>query len=160
MTDPNVSDLQQRIESLGYTLPDAPKSVALYIPAKKHNGLVYTSGQLPIQENGELAMCGPLSAELSSTEKKRAAEALILCLVNAIAAVKAIQNLDDIQEIIRLGIFVQSDAQFHEHHLIANPVSQFAEKLFPASKHTRTTIGVIDLPLNSTVEMEALFALR
>ena len=157
--------IELSIQELGYTLPSQVRTAANYIPAKEHQGLIYTSGQLPFsisletQKSGELLCTGPLSKDASATKRKQAQQGLNLCLLNAIAAARAICSLEDLQEIIRLAIFVQSTADFHEQHLIADPVSKFAEKIFPG-RHTRTTIGVIDLPLNSTVEMEVIFAVH
>ena len=46
---------EQRLDSLGLSLPQAPKAVASYIPAKRHGDLLFVSGQLPFVDGALLA---------------------------------------------------------------------------------------------------------
>lgn len=56
----------EKIKSLGLELPPAPKAIAAYIPAIQTGNLVFTSGQLPLQD-GKLMLTGTLGVGLPLT---------------------------------------------------------------------------------------------
>ena len=65
--------IEEKINELGFQLPETPKPVAAYIPALKINDLVFTAGQVP-SVNGELKFKGKLGIDLNLEEGKKAAE--------------------------------------------------------------------------------------
>lgn len=139
------------LESLGYTLPAPPKSLASYVPAVKTGNLVFTSGQIPLK-NGFLNHTGRVGNTVSL---EKAGEASILCCLNALAAVATITPLESIRKIVKVGVFVASEPEFYDQHLVANFASELLIQIFgEKGRHARFAIGVPSLPLNSTVELE------
>ena len=149
--------IEDKLKQLNISLPDAPKPVAAYIPALKIGNLVYTSGQIPISE-GKLMYSGKVGKDISESEAVKAAE---LCAINCLSAIKGvIGKLDDIDRIVKLTVFVSSSEGFTGQPKVANGASELLEKIFgDKGKHVRSAVGVSELPLNSTVEIEMIVQL-
>jgi enamine deaminase RidA (YjgF/YER057c/UK114 family) len=145
---------EEKLNKLGFTLPPAPKPLAAYIPAKIVGNLVFTSGQVPIAD-GDIIYTGKVGKDLTVDDARKAAE---LCLINCLSAVKSIVgNLDNIKQVVKLTVFVNSADGFTAQPKIANGASELLEKIFGENgKHVRSAVGVNELPLNSAVEIEMI----
>lgn len=150
--------IEKNLHSLGLTLPPVPKALASYVPAKRIGNLVYTSGQIAINQEGIL-FPGKVGQDL---DIEKAGEAAKLACLNALAAVVSVTgSLDSIQSILKMGVFVSSVPEFVEHHKVANYASELLLALFGESgRHTRFALGVSALPLNSPVELELIAEVR
>jgi enamine deaminase RidA (YjgF/YER057c/UK114 family) len=147
-----MSEIELKMQSLGFQLPEIPQPVASYIPAKRVGNLIFTAGQLPMVK-GELTCLGLLGQEVVIEDAKRAAQ---ICTLNALAAIKGvIGNLDQIRQVIRVVGYVSSIPTFNQQPAIINGASELLLQLFGESgKHARSAIGVACLPLNAAVEIE------
>ncbi|TGK34577.1 RidA family protein [Leptospira gomenensis] len=147
--------IQTKIESLGYKLPPAPQAIAAYIPANRSGNLVFTSGQLPLQD-GKLMLVGKLGEEFSVEDVR---DAMIQASLNAIAAAAAVcGGPDHLERIVKIGVFVACVPGFTDHHLVANHGSNFLLSVFgEAGRHARFAVGTPSLPLGSPVEVEVTF---
>jgi enamine deaminase RidA (YjgF/YER057c/UK114 family) len=148
------SSFAQRLQDLGLVLPPAPKPVAAYIPFVRTGNLVYISGQLPFQD-GKLLATGPVP---SVTSVEAAAAAARQAVLNGLAVLAdAAGGLDRVQRIVRVGVFVCSDAGFAEQPKVANGASELLQQIFgEAGRHARAAVGNIALPLGASVEVELL----
>ena len=148
----------ERLNEMGITLPEAPLPVANYVPTVLHNGLLYVSGQLPL-ENGKLAITGKLGGTISIEDGQRAAK---LCAINILAqANAALSGLDRITQIVRISGFVASTPDFTDQPKVVNGASDlFAQVFGDAGKHARAAVGVPVLPLDAAVEVEAIIAVK
>jgi len=146
--------IEERIKELGYQLPETPKPVAAYVPALLVDNLVFTAGQIPLV-NGEVKFKGKLGKDIMIDEGRKAAET---CALNCLAAVKGvIGDLDKIEQIIKLTVFVNSTESFTNQPQVANGASELIEKIFgEKGKHVRSAVGVNELPLNAAVEIEMI----
>ena len=148
--------IAKRLQALGFTLPEAPRPVAAYIPAKCSGDILYLSGQLPMK-SGELMLKGPLRGE---AQIAGAQAAMRQCFLNALAAATSVVSLEEIQGVLRLAAFVASAPEFTSQHLVANGASELALEIFgDAGRHCRTAVGVPCLPLDAAVELEVQFLL-
>ncbi len=145
---------EQQLAALGLTLPTAPKPVAAYIPAVRTGNLIYVSGQLPMKD-GQLMATGPVPSVCSFEAAQAAARQ---CVLNGLAVLAdAAGGLDRIHKIIRVGVFVCSDAGFTEQPKVANGASELLQQIFgEAGRHARAAVGNIALPLGASVEVELL----
>ena len=150
--------IENKIEELGLKLPDAPKPLAAYIPALVVDKLIFTSGQLPL-EKGILNFKGKLGAEVSDEEGRKAAE---ICALNCLSVIKSvIDDLDRIEQVVKLTVFVNSANGFIGQPKIANGASELIGKIFgEKGKHVRSAVGVNELPLNSPVEIEMIVRVK
>ena len=70
-------------------------------------------------------------------------------------------DLTRIVRLLKLTVFVASEAGFTEQHKVANGASDFlVEILGDAGRHARSAVGVPSLPLDAAVEIEAFFEIR
>ncbi len=150
--------VENRIEELGFELPEVPKPIAAYIPALVVDKLVFTAGQLPM-EKGKLNIVGKLGDEVSDEKGRVAAE---ICALNCLSVIKSvIDDLDRIERVVKLTVFVNSAIGFTGQSNIANGASELIRKIFgDKGKHVRSAIGVNELPLNSPVEIEMIVRVK
>jgi enamine deaminase RidA (YjgF/YER057c/UK114 family) len=150
--------IEDKIKELGYSLPEAPKPLAAYVPAVKADNFVYTSGQLPM-ENGVLKIKGKVGAQVSEEEGIKAAE---ICALNCLSAVKSITgSLDKIEQIVKLTAFVNGADFFTAQPKIANGASELLVKIFgDKGKHARSAVGVSELPLDAPIEIEMIVKVK
>ncbi|MBI1937344.1 MAG: RidA family protein [Ignavibacteriales bacterium] len=151
--------IEQKIkEVLGSDIPTAPKPLAAYIPAQQIGNLIFTSGQLPFKD-GKLAAVGKLGYEVS---EEVGIECAKISAVNCLSAIKSvIGDLDKIEQIVKLVVFVNSTIGFHAQPKIANGASEFLVNIFgEAGKHARSAVGVSELPMNAPVEIEMIVRVK
>lgn len=151
-------EIEARLEKLGLTLPPAPSPVANYVPFLISGDLLFVSGQLCKAADGSLVK-GRLGAEVALDTGQHAAR---LCALNILAQAKAaLGSLDRIAQVMRLTGFVASTPEFGEHPQVVNGASDLlAEVLGEAGRHTRSAVGVASLPLNASVEIDAILRIR
>lgn len=146
--------IEEKINQLGFELPEVAKPLAAYIPAKRVGNLVMTSGQVPIVK-GEMKYSGKVGSDLSEEDGQKAAE---ICALNCLAAIKSvIGSLDYIEEVVKLTVFVNSANDFTAQPKVANGASELIGKIFgDKGLHVRSAVGVNQLPLNAAVEIEMI----
>jgi len=146
--------IDEQIKSLGFVLPEAPVPLAAYIPAVQSGNLVFTSGQLPMVA-GVLQSKGKVGKDVSEADAKHAAE---IALLNCLTVVKsATGNLDLVERIVKVTVFVNSDPSFFNQPEVANGASELLVKIFgEKGKHARAAVGVNVLPRDAAVEIEMI----
>ena len=145
--------IEEKIKSLGITLPTPPTPAGSYIPAIKTGNLLFISGQIPM-ENGKVLFTGKVTDENLETAQKSAR----MCAINLLAQMKReLGSLDKVKKIVRLSGFVNSDAEFYQHPKVINAASDLFFEIFgDKGKHSRIAVGVSCLPLNSMTEIDAI----
>ena len=153
-----VAMLSDKLRELNVVLPTVAGSFGAYVPVKRVGDLVYVAGQLPMKD-GKLLAAGQVPSRCSVEQAKAAARQ---CVINALAAVQAIEgSIDQLTGVLRVGAFVSSDTSFTQQPQIANGASEFLIELFGESgKHVRAAVGVNTLPLDAAVEVEFVFIAR
>ncbi len=148
----------EKLRQMGIELPPVPKPVAAYVPAVRHGELLFLSGQIPVRE-GKVVFSGQAGFERKLEEAQEAAR---LCALNAIAvAAEAAGGVDNISRVVKVVVYVASHEGFTDQHLVANGASDFLGEVFgDAGRHARAAVGVAELPLNSTVEVDVTFAVK
>lgn len=150
---------EQQLESLGLSLPPAPKPVASYVPAVRSGNLVFVSGQLPMKD-GQLLATGPVPSRCSLEAAQAAARQ---CVLNGLAVLgdQLGGDFSRVVRVVRVGAFVQSDDGWTEQPKVANGGSELLQQLFgDAGRHARAAVGTNALPLGASVEIELLVEVR
>jgi enamine deaminase RidA (YjgF/YER057c/UK114 family) len=150
--------IDARLRELGVTLPPPARAVANYVPFVHAGALVFISGQLPT-EGGTLKFLGKVGDKVSVDDAKRAAR---LCAINVLSQVKAAADgdLDRVRRCVKLGGFVNAVTGFKEHPQVLNGASDLMADIFgEAGRHARFAVGTDSLPLDATVEVDAIFEL-
>jgi 2-iminobutanoate/2-iminopropanoate deaminase len=119
--------------------PDGPPAAGPYSHAVKSNGMLFCSGQVPLDP-----ATGKLVEGSIGDQTRRCLDNLKIVAAAAGA---------DLSDAVRMGIFVTDIGVFAE-------VNEAYGAYFPADPPARTTIGVAALPAGAQVEIEAVIALR
>ncbi len=153
-----MSQIAQRLSTLGITLPRPAAPVANYVAAVRAGSLLVISGQLPLGLDGKLApeQVGKLGPNSSMDAARAAAR---LCAINVLAqAQAAVGDLESIVRVVRLGGFFNVETSFDGLPQAMNGASDLMAEVFAErGRHARTTVGVSHLPLNALCEVEAMF---
>ncbi len=158
MKDTRLSRLEAAAQALAFPLNEPIRIGGNYVPALRHGNEVHVSGQIP--RIGTTVVCtGKAGSEVSLDEARhgaRIATLRALCLLREAAG-----TLDAIERIVRITVYVQSAGDFTLQSEVADAASDLlVEILGEAGRHTRTSVGVWQLPKNATVELDLLAALR
>lgn len=147
-------DIYKRMEELGLEVPELPKPVASYVPAKTYKDLVFSSGQTgTLKQN--LKFQGKLGENLSIDEGKESAKIATLNCLSELEYV--LGDLNKIDQIIKLTGFVASGRNFGNQPQVVNGASELLGEIFlEIGIHARTAIGVAELPFNAPVEIEMI----
>jgi enamine deaminase RidA (YjgF/YER057c/UK114 family) len=154
-----VSTVAARLKELGIALPAAPKPVAAYVPAVRSGQLVFVSGQLPFA-NGSLTAAGAVPSKVGLESAQAAARQ---CVLNGLAVLSDMLggDLDRVERIVRIGVFVQSDTGYGDQPKVANGASELLQQIFgERGRHARAAVGTNALPLDASVEIEFLVEVR
>ena len=150
---------EKNIKNLELKIPSMALPVANYVPYKIFDKILYISGQAPIKE-GSLIYKGKVGKDITEEEGIEAGK---LCCINIISALKSAINNDweKLEGFIKLGGFVNCDANFVNHPQIINGASDLLVNIFSEQgKHTRFAVGSNSLPMNISVEIDAVIKLR
>ena len=154
MTGP---DIDARLSSLGLVLPEAAAPVAAYVPTVLVGRLLHISGQLSMRDGALLK--GRLGDQLNLEDGVVAARASGLMILAQIRS--ALGSLARVEQVVKLGVFVNSTPDFVDQPKVANGASELMLALFgDAGRHARSAVGVSSLPLGAAVEVDAVVAVR
>ena len=140
-------------------LPTAADPVGSYVATKISNKILFISGQISIDENGNLIK-GKVGKDLDT---KAGYEAAKRCALSIIAQVKKACNgdLSKIKSCVKLTGFVNSTNDFIEQPKVVNGASDLISLIFEdAGMHTRAAVSCNSLPLGASVEVDAIFELN
>ncbi len=150
---------QTRLAQLGWTLPPSSPPKGLYRPVVITGNLAWTSGHLPLREDGSV-MTGRLGADLGIEEGALAARHAALAILASLSA--ALAGLARLRRVVKLLGMVQCTPEFQAQPTVLNGASQvFAELLGPEmGVGARSAVGVPALPLGAAVELEGVFEIQ
>ena len=148
-----------KIKQLNIILPKAADPVGSYVATKITGKLLFISGQISINENGELIK-GKVGKELNTDDGYAAAKR---CALSIVAQAKKACNgdLSKIKSCIKLTGFVNSTDGFIDQPKVINGASDLIASIFEdAGMHTRAAVSTNSLPLGVSVEVDAIFELN
>ncbi len=147
----------EMLEKLGLILPPAPQAVGLYSPVKQSGNLLYVSGQGFIRD-GKALIQGKAGSDVSLEQAQEAARGAALNMLSVLD--KYTSDLNRIGSVVKLLGFIASAPGFNNQPKVLNAASQLFIDLFgEAGRAARSAVGVNELPLNLTVELEGIFEL-
>src|SRR5262245_11984858 len=154
-----MSKRELKLEELGFPIDQTTPEGKLVDPLSVVGSIVYVSGQVPFQGD-RLISKGKVPSEVSPEQASRAAA---LCAANVLRAVRHhFGSLDVIERIVRITGYVNSDPDFTDQHLVINGASQLVRDVFgdDAGRHARTALGMAQLPLGASTEVEMILQLK
>ena len=150
---------EENLKKLNIRLPDAKAPVGNYVATKVSGKMLFISGQISIDENGQLIK-GKIGKDLDIDAGYKAAKRCALSIVAQVN--KACNNdLSKIKSCIKLTGFVNSTDDFIDQPKVLNGASDLIASIFGDSgMHTRAAVSVNSLPLGVSVEVDAIFELN
>jgi enamine deaminase RidA (YjgF/YER057c/UK114 family) len=155
---------ENRLKELGIMLPPPPQPAANYVPVQRgaSEDMLYLSGHLPLNGDGSLytgKVGGPNGKSLD--DGYAAARQVGLNLISTLHH-HLDGDLDRVERIVKLFGIVQSDDSFHEQHKVVNGCSDLMVEVFGKERgvHARSAIGTNALPLDISVEIEAIVKVK
>jgi enamine deaminase RidA (YjgF/YER057c/UK114 family) len=141
--------IEEKIASLGITLPVPPKPAGSYVPVVVSSNLAFVAGQIPM-EGTQVKFSGKVDSIVIGQEAAR------LCTINALAQLRSyLGSLDKIKRVVKVTGYVNCDASFTDHPKVINGASDMLVEIFGENgKHARSAVGINSLPFDSTVEIE------
>lgn len=148
----------QAAERVGHSFEGQMRIGGNYVPAVRNGDEVYVSGQIPRVDDTVMVM-GRVGAETSLEQGRHAAR---ICTLRALAILEQmLGDLGRIKRILRINVYVQSAADFTQQSEVADGASEILYAVFAeAGVHTRTSLGVYQLPKNASVEVDMIVALH
>ncbi len=148
----------QKLACLGYPLDRNSPEGNLVNAISICGEMIYTSGQVPF--DGELLISkGKVPSQVSL---EAATEAAALCAANVLRAVqKRVGSLEKIDRVIRITGYVNADSDFTDEHLVIDGASKLViDVLGERGQHARTALGLAQLPLGASTEVEMIIKLK
>ena len=150
---------EENIKKLQIKLPEAKAPVGNYVATKIYGKILFVSGQISIDENGQLIK-GKVGKDLDTDAGYNAAKR---CALSIIAQVKNAceDDLSKVKSCIKLTGFVNSTDNFTEQPKVINGASDLIVSIFgDDGMHTRAAVSTNSLPLGVSVEVDAIFELK
>ena len=150
---------EEKFNSLGFTLPPAPKPKGVYKPCLIDGKYLYVSGHGPVNADGSLII-GRIGKDIDIEAGKLAARQTGLTILSSIKT--HIGGLDRIRRVIKVLGMVNCTPDFERHPYVINGCSELFAEVW-GNEHgigVRSAVGFGSLPENIPVEIEALFELH
>ena len=150
---------EEKLKELKITLPEAKAPVGNYVATKILGKILFISGQISIDENGQLIK-GKIGKDLDTEAGYNAAKRCALSIISQVK--KACDNdLSKIKSCVKLTGFVNSTDDFTDQPKVINGASDLIASVFgDAGMHTRAAVSTNSLPLGVSVEVDAIFELN
>ena len=148
---------EAKLASMGLSLPESPQPVANYVPFKDNGNTLYLSGQGPRRSDGAFIV-GKVGKDVTAEQAYEHAKLVGLGLLAA--AKMAAGDLGKIEVLKVLGM-VNAVPEFTDHPKVINGCSDlFVAVLGERGRHARSAVGMGSLPMNISVEIEAVMRIH
>jgi enamine deaminase RidA (YjgF/YER057c/UK114 family) len=148
------SRFQAEAELLGYNFDGEIKIGGNYVPVVRDQDQIFVSGQIPRVGN-TVVVTGAAGGDVDLGQAQTAAK---ICAMRALALLqRSLGTLDSVKAILRITVFVRSAADFTQQSEVADGASEVLFRVLgEAGAHTRTSVGVLQLPKGATVELDLI----
>lgn len=146
------SRFKEAAAGLGYSFDGDIRVGGNYVSIIRDGSVLYVSGQVP-RVGTEVVVVGRVGEQVSLEQAQLAAK---VCALRALALLqRELGTLDKVRQVLRVTVFTQSSAEFTQLSEVADGASELLHfVLGEAGKHTRTSVGVYQLPKNASVELD------
>ena len=145
---------EEAATALGYSFDGELKIGGNYVPLVRDGNVLYVSGQVP-RVGSTVIVTGRVGAEVTLSQAQLAAK---VCAMRALAVLRReLGSLDKVRQILRVTVYTQSAREFTQQSEVADSASDLLHSVLgEAGKHTRTSVGVYQLPKNASVELDLI----
>ncbi len=145
---------RQAAQALGFSFDGPIQIGGNYAPVIQHGNQLYVSGQIP-RVGDRVVITGSAGDGVDLSQAQMAAK---ICAMRALALLQqTLGSLDKVQAILKINVYVQSAREFTQQSEVADGASEILYTVLgPLGAHTRTSVGVYQLPKNATVELDLI----
>ena len=151
--------IEDRLKSLNITLPKAPDPVGAYVASKISGKFLFISGQVSLKSDGKL-ITGKVGKDLNLEQAQEAAK---ICGLNILSQLKKAcgGDLNKNKSCVKLTCYVNSSDEFIKQPLVINGASDLLVNIFgEQGRHSRFAVGSNSLPMNISVEIDAIIKIK
>tara|TARA_B100000700_G_C14746207_1_gene715357 strand:+ start:87 stop:548 length:462 start_codon:yes stop_codon:yes gene_type:complete len=148
--------IENNLKRLKIELPNAPAPVGAYTAFKKTGNLLFISGQISIEKDGNIIK-GKVGSEVDLETGIKAART---CCINILAQLKKACDGDfkKVKACVQLAGFVNSADNFTDQPKVINGASDLMTEIMgDIGIHTRAAVSSNSLPLGASVEIVSIF---
>ena len=149
-----MTEVENRLQHLGYTLPAPPEPAGNYLPANRSGNQLWLAGVGSRTAEGS-RISGKLGSDLTLEEGYEAAR---WCALNLLSRMKAeLGDLDRVDRVVKMVGFINSAPGFEGQAAVLDGASDLFVELFgDAGRHARSAPGMAALPGNIAVIVECV----
>ena len=152
-------DVEGKLRSMGLSLPDAARPVAVYVPYRITGNQVFIAGNIPPADL-DTPTYGKLGRDMTTEQGYIAAKHVGLRILAQLKAA-CDGDLDRVVKCIQIRGFVNCTDDFTEQSSVINGVSELLRDVFgDAGMGARAALGTNSLPIGASVEVESIFEIR
>ena len=149
--------IAERLAELGIELPPVFPPAGNYLGCVVLDDMVHVGGHGPI--NGTEVLRGKVGADLSLEEGRRAARITALSILATLQS--ELGDLDRIERFVKVFGMVNVAPGFTQTPAVIDGCSDLLVEVFgEAGRHTRSAVGLAELPFGIPVEIELTARLR
>jgi enamine deaminase RidA (YjgF/YER057c/UK114 family) len=149
--------IEDRLRALGIELPPPFPPAGNYLSCVIDAGLIYVGGHGPVA--GEHMVRGKVGGDLTLEQGRVAARMTALSILATLQA--ELGNLDRIRRIIKVFGMVNVAPGFDQTPAVLDGCSDLLVEVFgDAGRHTRSAVGLAELPVGIAVEIELIARLH
>ena len=151
------NEFESQAQALGFDFNGEIKIGGNYAPVIQHGHQVYVSGQIP-RVGDQVIVTGAAGQEVTLKQAQLAAQ---ICILRALALLRnQLGSLSKIKQVLRITVYVNSAHNFTQQSEVADGASGILLRVLgEAGRHTRTSVGVAQLPKGATVELDVIAAI-
>jgi enamine deaminase RidA (YjgF/YER057c/UK114 family) len=145
------------MQELGLVLPAVFPPVGNYLGCVVDDGIIYVGGHGPV--DGDIVIQGKVGGTLSLEQGQAAARMTALSMLATLQS--ELGGLDRIARIIKVFGMVNCAPGFNQTPAVIDGCSDLLVELFgDAGRHTRSAVGMAELPFDIAVEIELIARIR
>jgi enamine deaminase RidA (YjgF/YER057c/UK114 family) len=149
--------IAERLTQLGLTLPPVFPPAGNYVGCVVVDDIVYVGGHGPV--DGDNVIRGKVGTDVSLDQARNAARMTALSMLATLQS--ELGDLDRIERIIKVFGMVNVAPAFNQTPTVIDGCSDLLVDVFgDAGRHTRTAVGLAELPFDIAVEIELTAQLR
>jgi len=157
MSDTRTERFQLEAARLGYDFSGQLQIGGNYVSTIRHGAVLHISGQVP-RVGSEVVVVGEAGSSVTLERAQHAAE---VCAMRALVLIAQSEgSLDAVRQVLSVRVYTRSAPGFTQQSEVANAASDLLVRVLgPAGTHTRTSVGVAQLPKGAAVEIDMTVAL-
>ena len=145
--------IDERLTALGITLPEVFAPVGSYTGCAQTGNVLHVGGHGPV--NGSEIVTGKVGDAVGLEEAQRAARLTALSILATMR--EELGDLDRVVRIVKVFGMVNAAPGFNQMPSVIDGCSDVLVEIFgEAGRHTRSAVGLAELPFDIAVEIELI----